>query len=83
MFKPEDFQMPLEKELRIQVINKEIDECTNVNALQENLKQCAWSLMRYQHLLTKVLESQLKSDMKDFLDKISVEVSDQEDANSG
>ena len=41
MFKPEDFEMPLEKQLRIRVIDKEIDECNDIDALRENLKQCA------------------------------------------
>ena len=27
MFKSEDFDLPLEKQLRLRVINKEVDEC--------------------------------------------------------
>ena len=64
MFKPEDFEMPLEKQLRIQVINKEIDECTDIDALRENLKQCAQALMKYQHLLSVTLRKQIENDIQ-------------------
>ena len=33
MFSAEDFEMPLEKQLRIRVIDKEIDECTDIRCL--------------------------------------------------
>jgi len=61
MFSAEDFELPLEKQLRLQVIKKEISECTNVDALRNNLETCAESLMRYQHLLSKAVEENLKS----------------------
>ena len=64
MFKPEDFEMPLEKKLRIRVIDKEIDECTDIDALRENLKQCACSLMKYQHLLSITIKQQLISELE-------------------
>jgi len=64
MFKPEDFEMPLEKQLRIRVIDKEIDECTDIDALRENLKQCACSLMKYQHLLSITIKQQLISELE-------------------
>ena len=70
MFKSEDFELPLEKQLRIRVINTEVDECTDVEVLKENLKQCAESLMRYQHLLGKAIESQILNDMSSWIDKI-------------
>ena len=49
MLNPEDFELPLEKQLRMRVISKEIDECNDIEALRENLKTCA-RLMRFQHL---------------------------------
>jgi len=70
MFKSEDFELPLEKQLRLRVINTEVDECTSIEALQENLKQCAESLMKYQHLLGKAIENQITNDMTAWLDKI-------------
>ena len=74
MFTPEDFEMPLEKQLRMRVIDKEIDECTDIDALRENLKECACSLMKYQHLLSVTLKKQMENDLGHFSDKIIKEV---------
>ena len=60
MFSPEDFQLPLEKELRLRVIKKEIKECTDIQELRKQLTICAESLMRYQHLLARSVEENLK-----------------------
>ena len=76
MLNPEDFEMPLEKQLRMRVIRNEIDECTDVEALRENLKTCAESLMRFQHLCARMAEQQLKGFMNEFLDTMGVETSD-------
>jgi len=81
MFNPEDFELPLEKQLRLRVVTKEVDECTDIKALQENLKQCAESLMRYQHLLGKAVEANLMNAMTDWLDTIKGEVQNKDDAS--
>jgi len=81
MFNPEDFELPLEKQLRLRVVTKEVDECTDIKALQENLKQCAESLMRYQHLLGKAVEANLMNAMTDWLDTIKGEVQKKDDAS--
>jgi len=67
--------------LRLRVVTKEVDECTDIKALQENLKQCAESLMRYQHLLTKAVEANLMNAMTDFIDTIKEEVQKKDDAS--
>ena len=79
MFNPEDFQLPLEKQLRLRVITKEVDECTDTKALQKNLKECAESLMRYQHLLGKAIEANLINAMDEFIDTIKEEIRKQDD----
>ena len=81
MFNSEDFELPLEKQLRLRVVTKEVDECTDIKALQENLKQCAESLMRYQHLLGKAVEANLMNAMTDWLDTIKGEVQNKDDAS--
>ena len=81
MFTPEDFEMPLEKQLRIRVIDKEIDECDDIDALRENLKQCACSLMKYQHLLSVTLRKQIENDLDRFSGKILEEVNKKIDAD--
>ena len=45
MFEPEDFEVPLEKQLRLRVILDEIEHCTDVKVLQENLKNCTKTLL--------------------------------------
>jgi len=80
MLNPEDFELTLEKQLRIRIINKEIDECSDVNVLRENLKSCAESLMRFQHLCARMAEQQLKGLINEFVDTIDVEIDKQSDA---
>ena len=83
MFEKEDFELPLEKQLRMRVIKKEIDECSDVEALRENLKSCAESLMKFQHLAAKLAERQITGFMTEFLDTMGVEVPKESNGNSG
>ena len=80
MLNPEDFELPLEKQLRMRVISKEIDDCQDIDALRENLKTCAESLMRFQHLCARMAEQQLKGFMNEFLDTIGIEMTNETDA---
>jgi predicted DNA-binding protein YlxM (UPF0122 family) len=72
MFEPEDFIVPLEKELKLRVILDEIDECTNVVVLQDNLKQCTKTLMTYQHILARITEKQLKNEVEKLIGIIEI-----------
>jgi len=74
MFDANDFEIPLEKQLRLRIINEEIDDCTDIEALRENLKQCVKSLQTYQHLLTETLKKQLQHNRNQLQDKILKEV---------
>jgi len=71
MFKPSDFEIPLEKQLKLRLVIDEVDECSDVEALRTNLKACAESLLRYQHLLGKVLEQQLINDLENWNEEVS------------
>ena len=71
MFTKEDFEVPLEKQLRMRVISAEIDECTDIDALKEQLKTCATTLMKYQHLLSLTLQKQLEQELKNLLPEAS------------
>ena len=71
MLKPEDFLMPLEKQLKMRLVEDDIDKCTDVKTLQANLKVCAESLMKYQHLLGKVLEAQLTAELENWAKEAS------------
>ena len=80
MLNEEDFKLPLEKQLRMRVISQEIDQCSDVEALRENLKTCAESLMRFQHLCARMVEQQLKGFMNEFLDTMGIEMINETDA---
>ena len=72
MFEPDDFKVPLEKELKLRVILDEIEACTNVEALQENLKQCTKTLLSYQHILARITERQLKNEVDKLIGIIEI-----------
>ena len=71
MFKPSDFEIPLEKQLKLRLVIDEVDECSDVEALRTNLKACAESLLKYQHLLGKVLEQQLINELENWNEEVS------------
>ncbi len=59
MFSKEDFEISLEKKLKMRIIMDEIDHCKDVEVLRESLKRTAEQLMRYQNLLSKAVEKNL------------------------
>ena len=71
MFKQSDFEIPLEKQLKLRLVIDEVDECSDVEALRTNLKACAESLLKYQHLLGKVLEQQLINELENWNEEVS------------
>jgi len=77
MLKPGDFDLPLEKELRLRVIKKEIEECSSVDALRENLISCAESLMKYQHVCAKLAEENLKGFMNGFMETLGIDITEE------
>ena len=81
MFAKEDFDLPLEKQLRLRVINKEVDECHDIDVLKESIKQTTECLMKYQHLLTITLKKQIEQDMTDFVGKIREELDSHTNGN--
>tara|TARA_B100000035_G_scaffold219331_1_gene188161 strand:- start:3268 stop:3504 length:237 start_codon:yes stop_codon:yes gene_type:complete len=64
MFSKEDFELPMEKSLKLRVIADEINNCDDVEELRRQLINCAESLMRYQHLLAVVVEDSLKKELE-------------------
>lgn len=59
MFQPDDFKVPLEKMLKMRVVNDEIDRCNDIKELKSQLKETARLVMIYQHLIGKLAEHQL------------------------
>ena len=76
MLEPDFFELTLEKELRMKVIQKEIQECNDIDALKTNLVTCAESLMRFQHLTSKLVEQQLQKEMTDFFSTMGIETAE-------
>ena len=66
MFKPEDFELSLETLLKLRVVNDDIDKCTDVEALREQLKNSVKLLMSYQQIIQSVLREQITKDLTDF-----------------
>ena len=76
MFEPEDFELPLEKKLKLRIILDEISHCDDRETLRESLKNCATQLIQYQHMLGKAVEKNLIQMLSDFDDKIGVILKD-------
>tara|TARA_B100001057_G_C22253483_1_gene720399 strand:- start:15 stop:281 length:267 start_codon:yes stop_codon:yes gene_type:complete len=66
MFKPQDFEIPLEKQLKMRVIYDEVEGCKDIEVLQASLKSTVEQLMKYQHLLSITLQKQIESELKSF-----------------
>lgn len=75
MFKPEDYELPLEKVLSLRVINDDIESCSEVKVLQNSLKDTTRLLMTYQHLLGAVLRDQILSNLSKMVEEETVEES--------
>ena len=64
MFRPEDFQLSIEKQLKLRVIKDEVSECRDVEALQTNLMAVAEQLMKHQQLLDATLRQLLDIELE-------------------
>lgn len=67
MFKPEDFQLSMEKELKLRVLEDDIMKCREVETLQNSLKAVTVQLLKYQQLLDVCLRQQLESELKNYM----------------
>ena len=56
MFNREDFELPLEAELKQRVILDEIKNCSDIEALRTNLEATVKLVMTYQTLLNTTLK---------------------------
>jgi hypothetical protein len=66
MFKSDDFNLSLEQELKLRVVNDEIDNCTSVESLQKELKSATTLLMKYQKIINTLVKNQITRDLADF-----------------
>lgn len=63
MFKPEDYELPLQKAFQLSVINSDIDKCDDIDLLKKQLKESVRLAMNYQQLLTVSVKELITKDM--------------------
>lgn len=63
MFNAEDFEISLEEELKLRIIEDEIKNCHNVEELQKQLVLVTRLFHSYQQLLSKVAVRVIQADM--------------------
>jgi len=63
MFKPEDFHLSMEKELKKRVIFDDINSCDDLETLRNSLRQVTDQLMKYQQLLDATLRQLLDMEL--------------------
>tara|TARA_B100001094_G_scaffold332364_1_gene404109 strand:- start:294 stop:515 length:222 start_codon:yes stop_codon:yes gene_type:complete len=66
MFKPEDYELPLQKSFQLNIINKDIDNCNDIDVLKQSLKDSIRLYMNYQQLLTVSVKGMIMQDLKDW-----------------
>ena len=63
MFKEEDFKMSMEKELRLRMVNDEINHCDNIDELRKQLINVTRLFTQYQHLLEIAVKQLMVQDI--------------------
>ena len=63
MLKPEDFEITLEGQLKLRVIEDEIKNCHSIETLQKNLIETTKMLMKYQKMLNSILAEKLRQEI--------------------
>ena len=66
MLTPEDFNLPIDREFTLIKVKQEIDECSDVYALKENMKLLVDQNAKYQHMIGRMLEAEIMRDLGDF-----------------
>ena len=63
MFSEEDFKISMEKELRLRMVNDEINHCDNVEELRKQLINVTRLFTQYQHLLEIAVKQLMVQDI--------------------
>ncbi len=75
MFNEEDFKISMEKELRLRMVNDEINHCDNVEELRKQLINVTRLFTQYQHLLEIAVKQLMVQDGYALLTSDKIEVS--------
>ena len=68
MLNPDAFELSMEAQLKMRVITDEVENCTNIDELKEQLLASAKLIMRYQQMLNSVLKEVIERDLADIVD---------------
>jgi len=72
MFNKEDFEITMEKELRLRVINDEINHCHDLEELRKQLINVTRLFTQYQHLLEIAVKQLLVQESSMLIDKMDI-----------
>ena len=75
MFNEEDFKITMEKELRLRMVNDEINHCDNLEELRKQLINVTRLFPQYQHLLEIAVKQLMVQDGYALLTSDKIEVS--------
>ena len=67
MFEPSDFEISMEKELRLRMVNDEINHCDDIDELRKQLINVTRLFTQYQHLLEVAVKQLMVQDGHSFL----------------
>jgi hypothetical protein len=62
MFEPSDFEISIEKELRLRMVNDEINHCDDIDELRKQLINVTRLFTQYQHLLEVAVKQLMVQD---------------------
>ena len=79
MFKPEDFELTLETKLKLRVLTDDIDKCSDVEVLRNNLKEVTTLLVRYQRIINGILKRQIEDEVSHMLQFVENDKIDPDD----
>ncbi len=74
MFQEDDFKISMEKELRLRMVNDEINHCDDVEELRKQLINVTRLFTQYQHLLEIAVKQLMVQDGYAFLTSDKIEV---------
>ncbi len=74
MFQEDDFKISMEKELRLRMVNDEINHCDNIDELRKQLINVTRLFTQYQHLLEIAVKQLMVQDGYAFLTSDKIEV---------
>jgi hypothetical protein len=75
MFKSSDFEISMEKELRLRMVNDEINHCDDIDELRKQLINVTRLFTQYQHLLEVAVKQLMVQDGYALLTSDKIEVS--------